>query len=191
MVIFKKIVALKGVVRVKIKIGQKVYLQKYEVAFITHEVSLVPASFMNELFSGGRVFVMSSPEDGYTFGCVFEDSESVAWLMAQDWIVDYSQYKDKTPAEIREIGRKIANEGNNKVQEFNAKDYSYRREHFLEFREYLDNLEHKVSSIEIMADYLDNKIKFSFPDQIDKRLVAPKTAKKPGFFARLFGRGAQ
>lgn len=45
----------------KIKDGQKVFLQKYEVAYIMHELNLVPAGIIEEVFKDGKPFIMANP----------------------------------------------------------------------------------------------------------------------------------
>lgn len=175
----------------KIKIGQKVYLQKYDVSYIMHDLNSVHYSIIDEIFKDSKSFIMNGAMDGYAFDCVFEDPTNVKWLMDQDWIVDYDQYKNKTAAEVVALCEELIEQGKIKAEEFNAKDPEYREKHFLECREHLSNLEHKLNSLEAMANYLDKKIKFALPKQIGEHSVTLKNAKKPGFFARLFGRGAQ
>ena len=175
----------------KIKIGQKVYLQKYDVSYIMHELNFVQAGIVDEIFKDGKPFIMNGAVDGYTFDCVFEDPSNVKWLMNQDWIVDYDQYKDKTPAEIIALYEELVKQGNIEAKEFNAKDPEYRKKHFLECRERLNNLEHKLNSLEAMAEHLNKKIKFAFPKQMDEHSVTLKNVKKPGFFARVFGRSTR
>lgn len=175
----------------KMKIDQKVYLQKYDIAFITHELSIIPAGLMNELFKDSRFFIMSDHEDGFVFDCVFEDAETVAWLMEQDWIVDYNQYKDIPPAEIKSICEKFAGEISVSAKNFNSRDEDYRSAHYDECKEELSKMTHKLDSIEAMVEYLEGKLNFVFPEQATGHSSIPKPTKKPGFFARLFGRGAQ
>ena len=175
--------------RVKIKIDQKVYLQKYDVAYIVHELNFIQASIIEEIFGSGKPFIMNGPVDGYAFKCVFENPENVRWLMEQDWIVDYNQYKDKSPEEMLSICEKVVEDGTAEVKEFNARDANYREEHFLEYKAKFDNLEHEVRSLEIMLDYLKNKVEFIFPEETNDHRNTSKPTKKSGFFARLFGRG--
>ena len=122
---------------------------------------------------------------------MFENSDNVKWLMDQDWIVDYNQYKGKTPAEIMDNCKKLVEQGNAEAEEFNAKNPEYREKHFLECRERLNNLEHELDSLEIMTEHINKKIEFVLPEQTDEHSASSKNAKRPGFFARLFGHGTQ
>lgn len=173
------------------KIDQKVYLQKYDIAFITHALNIVPANFMNELFRDRKMFIMSSPEDGYVFDYVFKNPENVVWLMDQDWIVDYDQYRDKPPEELKAICEEIADRINISIRDFNNKDATYRNKHYDEFDEKINQIVHKLDSIEAIIEYFDGKLDFVFPEQLANHSPVSKPAKKPGFFARLFGRGTQ
>lgn len=175
----------------KIKIGQKVYLQKYDIAFIMHELSIVPASFMDELFKDKQPFIMSCSEDGYIFDCIFEDPGNVAWIMDQDWIIDYNQYKDTRPTELRNVCEETAEEVSISIRDFNSRDATYRSKYYNEFNEKISKTIHKLDSIEAMIEYLDGKLEFVFPEQTTNLSPISKPAKKPGFFARLFGRGTQ
>lgn len=134
---------------------------------------------------------MSSPEDGFVFSCAFEDTENTAWLMEQDWIVDYDQYKNMPPVELRSICEKLAGEVNALTRDFNNKDTAYRDRHYDECKEKLNKMTHRLDSIEAIAEHLEGKLTFVFPEQITSHSPILKSAKKPGFFAKLFGWGTQ
>lgn len=58
----------------KIRIDDIVYLQKYEVTYIMHEVDNVPGSVLKECFGGGEdgCFFMRDLGDGFRFDCAFK-----------------------------------------------------------------------------------------------------------------------
>lgn len=176
----------------KIKDGQKVFLQKYEVAYIMHNLNLVPAGIIEEIFKNDNPFIVASPADGQVFDCVFENLGTTEWLMEQDWIVDYDQYKDVPVADLEAMCKQLEDEYSSSIDDFNAKDDAYREKHFDEQSEKFGNMSHKISSLYLMLEHLGKKANFVFPDEISSHSVFPKNAKrKSGFFARLFGRGAQ
>lgn len=114
----------------KIKDGQKVFLQKYEVAYIMHELNLVPAGIIEEVFKDGKPFIMANPIDGQVFDCVFENPGTTEWLMEQDWIVDYDQYKNVPVVDLEALCKQLEDECSSGINDFNATDDAYRKEHF-------------------------------------------------------------
>lgn len=176
----------------KIKDGQKVFLQKYEVTYIMHELNSVPAGIVEEIFKDDEPFIMSGPADGQVFDCVFQNPETTKWLMEQDWVVDYDQYKNVPVAELEALCRQLEKEYSSGANDFNAKDNAYREKHFNEQNEKFSNMRHKIASLYLMLEHLEKKANFVFPDEISSHSVFPKnTKRKSGFFARLFNRGAQ
>lgn len=176
----------------KIKDGQKVFLQKYEVAYIMHELNLVPAGIIEEVFKDGKPFIMANPIDGQVFDCVFENPGTTEWLMEQDWIVDYDQYKNVPVVDLEALCKQLEDECFSGINDFNATDDAYRKEHFDEQYEKFSKMRHKISSLYLMIEHLEKKTNFVFPDEISNHSIFQKNAKKKsGFFARLFGWGTQ
>ncbi len=77
----------------KIQIGSKVYLQKYDLFKITRELNFAPTSIKKEAERRGTMFHLMEPNDAWNFDCVFSDPANVKWLMSQDWILDYRQFR--------------------------------------------------------------------------------------------------
>lgn len=196
----------------KIKIGDKVYLQKYDVAHILHELSEFPGSVLDESFNGGdEMFFMSGPTDGYRFECLFEKPESVEWLTEQDWIVDYDEYAKMPVAELEELLERLEAELSSSIKEFNDKDESYRRRHYEEASDKFSKAQYKNSSLNDLIMFRKGKAKFTFPNgyqgiktadampasmYIDTATTtdtpeASTLKKNRGFFSRLFRRNAQ
>jgi len=180
----------------KLKIGNKVYLQKYEVAHILHELSSFPASIMQETFYGdNEFFFMNGLADAFQFECVYKEPENIKWLMEQDWIVDYDEYADMPLAELEALHERLKTEHSAGVDEFNAKDEAYRKAHFKEENDKFNKSRHKIASLGDIIGFCKGEVKFIFPDEYQSKAVVSDTAsapqKKSNFFTRLFGRGAQ
>jgi len=183
----------------KIRIGEKVYLQKYEVAHILHSLNGFPATVIDEIFGDGEsnFFFMNSSADGFRFESVFKDPASVKWLMEQDWIVDYDEYSKMPLPELEVLTERLKAEHVAGIDEFNAKDETYREKHFEEESDKFHKASHKISSLNSLISARKGEVIFVFPDGyhgkttpgISGATSAPK--KKPSFFTRLFGRGAQ
>ena len=202
----------------KIKIGEKVYLQKYDVAYITHCLDGFPGPIVQELFGDGEMFFMNGMEDGFRFDCIFSDPRNAKWLMEQDWIVDYDEYIKMPIDEFEGLIQRLAVEHDLEIDEFNNKDEEYRKEHFKEEHERFKKDSHKISSLDNLFQARKGKVKFVCPEeyqgkttpdscedkirdavhkkaraaQVDGRADESNTSrKKLGFFGRLFGRGAR
>ncbi len=184
----------------KLKISDKVYLQKYEVAHIMHELNVFPSDFFDETFGGDEdsFFFINSPTDGFSFECIYKEHENVKWLMGQDWIVDYDEYAEMPLAELEALQERLEAERSADIDEFNAKDEAYREAHFDEESDRFDKLGHKIASLGDLIRFRKGEIEFGFPDEYQGKTdisgassATSTPQKKPGFFARLFGRGAQ
>ena len=177
----------------KLKIGEIVYLQTYEVTNISHRPDGTPYSMFDEIFSGGSSdgFIMNGPEDGFRFAFAFKNPENVAWLMEQSWIVDFDVFSKMELDELEQLYERLRTARRTGIEEFNAKDDAYRKEHHREKLDFYDKLGHKVASLSALIGYRKGEIKFVFPNGYQNAanaVNASKNKKKPGFFARLFGR---
>ena len=99
----------------KMKIGPRVYLQHYEMERASLRIDSMPSSIFDEAYK--KRFLKRNGEGGpFYFDHVFENSQNVAWLMGQDWIVDFNQYKDMSSEEIDNVVKEIEEERERKQQ---------------------------------------------------------------------------
>lgn len=149
----------------KIKIGDKVYLQKYEVAHILHDLWSMPMCIVEETLGDDKsgCFVMKGPRDCYNFECVYEDPDSVKWLMEQEWIVDYDEYAEKSVKELQRAYEQMSKECFERRKSFMDMDYTYRMEHHDEMNEKQSQLIHKITSIEDLIVFREGFRRFKFP----------------------------
>ena len=178
----------------KLKIDDQVYLQKYEIAHIIHDLRSFPGTLLDELFGGEEsgFFFMNGPDDGFHFECAFKHPDNVAWLMAQDWIVDYDEFADMPLDELNALIERLHDEYRAGVDDFNAKDEDYRAAHFDECSEKYDLLGYRIASLRDLVCYRKGECKFVFPEGYPTKESSNSTSaappKKPGLFARLFKR---
>ena len=148
----------------KIKIGEEVYLQNYEIKYLVHDLSSFPDSILQEIFDEDRNnFFMSGPANGFWFECAFRNANSVKWLMEQDWIVDYDEYARKPLPELEALVKHLKAEHAADINEFNAKDKTYRKDHFKEASDKFDKASHKISSLENLIAASKGEVNFVFP----------------------------
>lgn len=194
------ITILKEELGMKLKIGDRVYLQKYEVAHIMNDLNSFPCGILQETFGDedSGFFFMNGPVDGFRFECVYKEPENVKWLMEQDWIVDYDEFAEMPLAELEALQERLKAERSAGIDEFNAKDEAYREAHFDEESDRFDKLGHKIVSLGYLIKFRKGEVEYVFPDEYQGKTAISSASdatstpqKKLGFFARLFGRGAQ
>lgn len=174
----------------KVKVGEKVYLQKYDIAYIMNNLNNTPVTLINEIFKD-RPFIMVGQNDALEFTYTFEEPENIDWLMSQDWIVDYGSTIFVSLFATKDFYKDLKKKLKNEIHSFNTKNYLYREKHYEEYDNKFKKKQHEITSYQIMIDYLNGKISFFFPKEIYKEIDHPKTSKKkPNFFKRLFSRGA-
>ena len=153
----------------KLKIKDKVYLQKYEIAFILEELESIPGCVYCEFMDKHRFFSINGTEDKYNFDCVFENPESIKWLMEQDWIVDYKKFAKMSAAELISTIEHVDEEYTTKLDKFNAKDDTYRSKHYSKAVEEFGKYEHQLESLSVLLAAKTGKLNFTFPENRKKK----------------------
>ena len=150
----------------KVKVGKNVYLQKYDVAHILHDLNSIPATVMDEVFGDGEdgFFFMNDPTDAFRFESVFENPASVEWLMEQDWIVDYDEYSEMPLPELEALVERLRLKHDAGIVEFNARDEAYREKYFEEINDKFYKDSYKISSLGYLISARKGKVTFVFPD---------------------------
>ena len=80
-------------------IGDEVFLQKYDVDFIFHELKSVPVFVVDALFGGDGYFYMNGGGDSAEFATPLRD-EAAKWAIEQDWIVNIDDYRRMSAKEV-------------------------------------------------------------------------------------------
>jgi hypothetical protein len=148
--------------KMKKKVGDRVYLQKYDVGFITHELSSVPACIMDQVFEKNSVFVSNGFEDAVKFSHAFT-GEAADWIMAQDWLVNFDDYANMTEAQIREIWNREHEKFEKDVNAFNSRDAEYKESHFAKVSEGFDKRGHRLRSLSLIRLYKSGEKYFEVP----------------------------
>lgn len=132
----------------KIKIGEKVYLQKYEIVKMRERPEIIAECVLDECARKyGSIFTVPQDLNVYRFDYCFEEPECVEWLMAQDYIVDYDKYIDMDTTMLK-IKLKQCNDNQATIiEEYTDRDKEYREAHPNEMRNQLYCNKWKGSSI--------------------------------------------
>lgn len=193
----------------KIIVGDKAYLQKFDLAFMLHEFTAVPGCIMMEAFSSACAITVNGGNDAVRFGFCFEEKETVDFIKECDWLMDFSEYSQKGLDELIALRDEMSDDLSREVDDFNGASVEYRKKNFEEYSEKFDHMKLKTMSLDMLVDCKKGKIKM--PDIPDEDTVLEgngfarvsnseidgihieirKTSKKQGFFRRFFKRGAQ
>ena len=91
----------------KLQVGKTVYLQGYELNYPRFPPDVFPKSFSKEAPKQHEIFLVPNPEDRFKFIHAFKDPKNTAWLMSQDWIVDYDQCMEMSLSELKAYYKKL------------------------------------------------------------------------------------
>lgn len=146
----------------KYKQGKEIYLQSYVVGFILNELDEVPLAIFNEIFEDARTSVLFLAKDSFNF-IKFESRASIKWIEGQDWILDFNEYKDKSVSELQSLYKKWYEKYNADIDEFNAKDETYRLEHYKEITDKIQKEEMKISELSSLIYYVEHNYEWPQP----------------------------
>lgn len=171
----------------KLRYNNRVFLQQYDVAFLLDMPSEVPSQVYDEIFLKDAFYDKCSI-DGYGFIYSFIKRESVEWLMSQDYILDYDDYRGYSPQDLERMISQTNQEFDELSKEFSKKDKRCRDLHFNEMNLENAKIGHRIKSLVALYKYRNLEIEFAFPDQIPKRAVSKKS---PSLLSRLLRNRAQ
>ena len=190
----------------KVIVGNKAYLQKFDLAFMIHEFSAVPGCIMVEAFSSACMVTVNGGDDAVRFGFCFEEPEAVEFIKECEWLLDFREYSQKDLNELIALRDEIQDKLSCEVDDFNGASIEYRKQNFEEYSEKFDHMKLKTMSLDMLVDCKNGKIKLpTIPDENtvladngftrvksdDIRIEITQVSKKQGFFRRFFKRGAQ
>ena len=139
----------------------KVILQGYEVMFILSEANHVPGKILEEIYADHSVPI--SGADSYQFGYEFSKPESIKWLCAQSWILDYAEYRPIPISELKTTAIRLKSELYNMVERHSQQQVT------TEFdTELFRRKRHVLESIELMIHFKQGKVRFDLPDDTTK-----------------------
>ena len=168
----------------KIIIGSKAYLQKYDLNFIIRNLGYAPVALMSELFANNGPFAISNPQSAYEF-IEFSDPFSVGWIREQDWLVDQDEFAQMSARDLKDFHTHLIKSQEDDIRDFNARDEKWRQEKQDTFSQLMSKANHRIRSFAILRDYRLGKLTFTYPPELAP--LYPATNKpKQGFFARLF-----
>ena len=145
----------------KIFADNKVYVQKCDMMYFMRysEGEEIPACIFDKIFGNG-FFVLG--EDRFDW-IELDDPEAIDYFKKCDWILDYEPYKESSAEDVFEYYKKVADETNKAIDEFNDRSEEYREEHFDSFSLEMDKMGHKVETLKMITLYKKGDLPFILP----------------------------
>lgn len=172
----------------KLKIGNKVYVQRFEVAHILYELEEFPPYVIAEISDREKLFLANEAEEAnFSFDCVFAEPASVGWLTSQEWILDFDEYVSKSILELKEL---IQDLKERKFAIVDAHNYSCHASHKANFKRVhtrAGRISNEIASLEMLIRYLDGELNLSFPKEYfpQNELDFASAPSKKNLFARF------
>lgn len=140
-----------------------VYVQKNDVAFLTHTDLPIPASIFMKVFGNGITII--NDNNRYEF-LKFEDECEIQFFKSLDWIVDYDSVKDLGESQIIELAEGIAYQQNDIVSIYNNMTIDEQRKNQHMFYE-CEKLDFKIYSLRDFLWFKQGHIKYCLPKGIE------------------------
>lgn len=199
----------------KVIVGDKVYLQKVDLAYMIHEFNGLPSCIMSEAFGTACILTTNGADDAVSFGYCFESERAVSFLRANEQILDFSVYSQKSTDSLIALKAQLESDLDREVDKFNESSEDFRKKHYDEYSERFDYMRLQILNLDFLIDCKNGKIKMpAIPtadtkfesngftrikvsglsedyDEESKDEAGSKKSKLVGFFCRLFKGGAQ
>ena len=173
----------------KLIYNDQCYLQKFDIAFLLHNIVVLPRSFKKECEKWANDLRIRNTRDHFTFIGPFVNPETIAWIDSLDYIIRYDDYA-RTP--IKALNKRIRTQTREaKIYEETARamrcEYANNmiQDHLRATKQQARKAQQELAALEIMRDHLEHKIEFEFPE--DYTPPAPPEPKKDRFIDRLIG----
>lgn len=143
----------------KIITEEAVYVQKKDIAFLTHKGIEIPESIFNRIFFNGVIIVGNT--DNYKF-YEFQEKEVIEFFKKLDWILDYNDVKNLTKNEFIQLEQKLTEEKQeleNNYSEIFLDDYRKTYDMILQH----EKLQHKMYSLRDISLFNQGQLEMDLP----------------------------
>lgn len=168
----------------KILVNNTLYLQKYEIAYITHELKSTPCSVIEEIFDSHEAFIVNGVIDGFNFKYAFKRPESIEWLLSRTDIVDYDEFSQIPLSKLKKLHRKMTREHRNNIRIFNSQDDYTRRCLYDTKSHEFNKTGHEITSLGYLIKARKGKIKFVLPSEYTSHNDSHKLTSSPAHYRK-------
>lgn len=159
----------------KITTKDAVYVQRKDIAFLNSTDIAIPFTIYSKTFYDDINIIDDSNK--YEF-VKFDGEHEIKFIKNMDWMIDYSELKDKSEEELIELGRSITEEKNKIAIVYNAMTYEEKIKN-QDMVNKCDLLEFKMYSLRDFIWFKQGRLNIELPSDIDypKGYVKKKTLK--------------
>ncbi len=174
----------------KIKIGDKVYLQVFDILKMNERPVLVAECVSSEFLEKyGEMSDVKDGSDKYAFKYAFDNPDCVEWLMMQDYILDYDECVKNPESKIKDLQDRHKSKYAKFSADYNEKTEAEKRRHHTKYINTFFCSTWERESIDAFISLIKGEIPtFGYPEEYTGKRIEhlfTKTAKKSGFFKRL------
>lgn len=168
----------------KILTNDGIYVQKNDMAYLTHSETAIPASIFMSVFGVGSYTIIDD-SNRYEF-IKFTGKEEVEFLKSLDWIVDYNAVKDLTQDELEKMFNELAEKRKTLAQKFNNMPIDERMKN-VDIIEMCENLRFKMLSINDVNLFRSGKLAMTLPEGFERTIIEEeKTSGFQKIIKRIF-----
>ena len=146
----------------KIKVGEKIFLQEYEISHILG-LEDFPSKLFEEILNDSCNF-LEGPANGLQFAYEFKEDESREWLSRQKWIIDYNKYAQKSISDLGNTCSALKLKRNKIIDDFHDETADEQKRSYKRLNRTIDQIDHMVTSIQYMIEEKKGEAIFTFPD---------------------------
>lgn len=158
----------------KMRVGNAVHLQGYDAFALGGYVENAPRSIREE-FMGCRSLSTSGLKEDYYFRFIVCEPKNVAWIMRQEWIIDFDICRRLSVQELAKLYNNLNQQYEDEIAAFNKevsklrqsaiyRNPIYHSRHYKRERR-LHQIEHQLFSLDLMLSYLKGDVDFAIPGE--------------------------
>ena len=182
----------------KVIVGEKAYVWKFDLTFMEREFSFLPSTFYMRFAERYPIHFTLGPNDAVSFGYVFEEKDAVDFLKECDYIYDFLEYRKLDIKELKETMNKNLEDFNAVAEFYGQQNDAYKVEHRENMNQYYEETCLMNEQLRVLIRCKKGSIKMpELPDGVidDYNNAAErggdgdnKPSKKKFRFLRFFGR---
>lgn len=144
----------------KLIVGEKVYLQKFVIAYMEQEFYGIPGALYAEFINHYPIHFIHGAQDGLKFDYVFKDEQVVSFLKDCKYIFDYAEYSKKSVKELKAEMSELIAKFEKLANDYDQQDEVYKKEHGEEMHSRFDETRLMCEGIKLMIACKKGQLKF-------------------------------
>lgn len=166
----------------KIIVGEKVFLQKFVMAFMEQEFYAIPGALYVAFIERYSIHFIHGPQDALKFDYEFDDEQAVKFLKDCEYIFDFVEYSKKSAKELRAEMDELIEKFEDRAQYYDQANDDYKEEHGEEMHRCFDETRLMCEQLKFMIACKTGELKFpALPEGAEANL----DVEKKGLFARF------